>query len=79
MLKSDRWAHIKACVQYSGGLMSWGAAKLAVDKYGPENVLLLFADVGVESDGTYRFILQGANALGAELKLVRANPGGGRI
>jgi 3'-phosphoadenosine 5'-phosphosulfate sulfotransferase (PAPS reductase)/FAD synthetase len=76
MLKSDRWAHIKACVQYSGGLMSWGAAKLAVDKYGPENVLLLFADVGVESDGTYRFILQGANALGAELKLVRANPGG---
>lgn len=70
------YKHIKACVQYSGGLMSWGAAKLACDKYGPGNVLLLFADTGVESDGTYRFILQGANALGASLQLIRANAGG---
>lgn len=68
--------HIKVCVQYSGGLMSWGAAKLACDKYGAEHVLLLFADTGIESDCTYRFILQGANALGAELKLIRKNAGG---
>lgn len=70
------YEHIKACVQYSGGLMSWGAAKLTVNKYGADNVLLLFADTGVESDGTYRFILQGANALGCNIVLVRANPGG---
>lgn len=68
--------HILACVQYSGGLMSWGAAKLACDKYGAEHVLLLFADTGIESDCTYRFLVQGANALGAELKLIRKNPGG---
>jgi 3'-phosphoadenosine 5'-phosphosulfate sulfotransferase (PAPS reductase)/FAD synthetase len=70
------YEHIKACVQYSGGLMSWGCAKLAVDKFGADNVLLLFADTGVESDGTYRFILQGANALGCSLVLVRTNPQG---
>lgn len=56
--------------------MSWGAAKLACDRFGAEHVLLLFADTGIESDGTYRFLLQGANALGAELKLIRANAGG---
>lgn len=65
-----RYQHIKACVQYSGGLMSFGAAKLTVDKYGAENVLLLFADTGVESPGTYAFIVQGAAALGCELVTV---------
>lgn len=51
--------------------MSWGAAKLTVDKYGPDNVVLLFADTGAESDGTYRFMWQGAQALGVELVCVR--------
>lgn len=68
--------NIKACVHFSGGLMSWGAAKLACDKYGKENVVLLFSDVGVEDPDVYRFLVQGAAALGARLQIVRMNEGG---
>lgn len=68
--------HIKAVVHYSGGLMSWGAAKLACDKYGAENIVLLFSDTGVEDPDVYRFLVQGAAALGAHLEIVRMNPGG---
>lgn len=70
---------IKACVHYSGGLMSWGAAKLACDKYGKENVVLLFSDVGVEDPDVYRFLVQGASALGAHLEIVRMNPDGAYV
>ena len=59
--------------------MSWGAAKLACDKYGAENVVLLFSDVGVEDPDVYRFVVQGASALGAHLEIVRANHGGAYI
>ena len=69
-------SQIAACVHYSGGLMSWGAAKLACDKYGPDNVVLLFSDVGTEDPDVYRFVIQGAAALGAHLEIVRANSGG---
>lgn len=65
---------IKACVHYSGGLMSWGAAKLACEKYGSEHVVLLFSDVGAEDPDVYRFLVQGAAALGAHLEIVRRNP-----
>lgn len=67
----EDFSNIKACVQYSGGLMSFGAAKIVCDEYGPENVVLLFADTGSESDGTYRFMWQGAQVLGAKLVCVR--------
>lgn len=70
---------IKACVHYSGGLMSWGAAKLACDKYGAQNVVLLFSDVGTEDPDVYRFLIQGASALGAHLEIVRRNPGGAYV
>ena len=59
--------------------MSWGAAKLACDKYGADNVILLFSDVGTEDPDVYRFVLQGASALGARLEIVRANAGGAYI
>lgn len=67
---------IKAVVHYSGGLMSWGAAKLACEKYGAENIVLLFSDTGSEDPDVYRFLVQGASALGAHLEIVRANMGG---
>lgn len=70
---------IKACVHYSGGLMSWGSAKLACDKYGSKNVVLLFSDVGTEDPDVYRFVVQGASALGAHLEIVRRNPGGAYV
>lgn len=68
--------NIKACVHYSGGLMSWGAAKLTCDKYGAKNVVLLFSDVGTEDPDVYRFVVQGASALGAHLEIIRRTPGG---
>lgn len=56
--------------------MSWGAAKLACDKYGKENIVLLFSDVGTEDPDVYRFLVQGAAALGAHLEIIRRNPEG---
>jgi len=60
---------------FSGGIGSWATAKRVVDKYGPENVILLFSDVKGDTDNphigededTYRFIDQAAKQLGAEL------------
>ncbi len=63
--------YYNAVVHYSGGLMSFGAAKLACERFGPENVCLLFADTGAESDDSYRFIVQTASYLGAHLEIVR--------
>lgn len=59
--------------------MSWGAAKLTCDKYGAENVVLLFSDVGAEDPDVYRFLVQGASALGAHLEIVRMNAGGAYV
>lgn len=72
-------SEIKACVHFSGGMMSWGAAKLACEKYGAANVVLLFSDVGTEDPDVYRFLVQGASALGAHLEIVRMNQGGAYI
>lgn len=38
-----------AICSYSGGLLSWKAAQLAVKKFGPDHVVLLYADTGNES------------------------------
>jgi len=63
-----------AICSYSGGLLSWKAAQLAVKKFGPEHTVLLFADTGNESPDNYRFIVQGAAVLGAPIHIVRATP-----
>lgn len=54
-------------VLYSGGIGSWCAAKRVVDSLGASEVLLLFADTKIEDEDTYRFLREGAKALGAEL------------
>jgi hypothetical protein len=51
---------MKACVSFSGGLGSWAAAKLAAEKYGRENTVLVFADTMIEHDDLYRFLPQAA-------------------
>ncbi len=53
--------------------MSWAAEKLACDKYGPENVTLLFADTGIEDEDLYRFLHRGADALRATLIKIRSD------
>lgn len=45
----------RAIVQFSGGAASYVAARLMVEEYGPENVVLLFADTLIEDEDLYRF------------------------
>jgi hypothetical protein len=62
-------------VMFSGGIGSWAAAKRVTEQHGPENVTLLFADVGGrhvsphvgEDEDVYRFIDDAAAQMGAEL------------
>lgn len=53
-----------AICNYSGGLLSWKAAQLAVKKFGRDHTVLLYADTGNEAADNYRFIVQGAALLG---------------
>jgi len=66
-------------VMFSGGIGSWYAAKRVCDRYGPENVVLLFSDVRGdnpenphigEDEDTYRFVRESSEKLGAELVTV---------
>lgn len=58
-------------VMFSGGIGSWMTAKRVVERYGPGDVVLLFADVKGHNDNphlgedadTYRFIREAAAAL----------------
>ena len=47
---------MKRIVQFSGGLCSFFAAKRVIERYGKDDVILLFADVLIESKGLYRFL-----------------------
>lgn len=66
---------MKHVVCYSGGIGSWMTAKIVSDRHGPENMVLLFADVkgnnesehlGEDPDN-YRFIRETAAQFGSEL------------
>ena len=61
-------------VMYSGGLASWDAARLAIQNYGAENVILLHTDTLGEDPDCYRFMIEGAAALyGVELPAALLN------
>lgn len=47
---------MKHIVQYSGGICSFFTAKRVIEKYGKENVILLFCDTLIEDADLYRFI-----------------------
>lgn len=61
---------MKHIVQFSGGICSFFAAKRVVEKYGKENVILLFADTKFEDDDLYRFIEETVAYLGCEFFIV---------
>jgi hypothetical protein len=46
---------MKHIISFSGGMGSFAEAKSCVDKYGKENVTLLFADTLMEDEDLYRF------------------------
>lgn len=58
---------LKHIVSFSGGMGSFAEAKSCVDKYGKENVLLLFADTLMEDEDLYRFKNEVVEFLGCEL------------
>lgn len=58
---------MRCVVFFSGGVMSWAAAKKAVSKYGAENTTLLFTDTLVEDPDLYRFLEEAAANVGAPL------------
>lgn len=47
---------MKAVVQMSGGVGSYGAAVKVIEEFGRENVTLLFADTLIEDEDLYRFL-----------------------
>ena len=61
---------MKYIISYSGGLGSFAAAKLAVEKYGQKNCCLVFTDTKTEDEALYRFLNETAKALGVELKIL---------
>jgi len=60
-------SHSKAVVQFSGGVGSWGAAGRAIERFGVDNVTLLFADTMIEDDDLYRFLDEATADLGVPL------------
>lgn len=62
---------MRAVVSFSGGAQSFVAAQRAVERYGAGEVALLFADTSAEDADLYRFVVQGAAALGVPLFVVR--------
>jgi len=57
---------MKRIIQFSGGLCSFFAASRVIQRFGPEDVTLLFADTLIESAGLYRFALHAVASLGAK-------------
>lgn len=62
---------MKHIISYSGGASSFVAAHLAIEKYGKENVELVFCDTLIEDEDLYRFIHEGADALNVPLVILR--------
>lgn len=64
----------KHVVMFSGGIGSWGAAKMVAQKYGTENLYLLFTDVKGnaqsphigEDEDTYRFLADAVANVGGQ-------------
>lgn len=57
-------------VMYSSGIGSWAAAKRVANKYGTENLTLLFANTTIEDADNYRFLNESAANIGGQLVTV---------
>ena len=63
-------SQMKRVVSYSGGLGSFMAAKLTVERHGTENVQLVFTDTKTEDEDLYRFLLETSMRLSVELEIL---------
>lgn len=57
----------KWVVSFSGGICSYFAAKLTIERYGSANVVLLFADTNYEDPDLYRFLDDASSKLGVPI------------
>lgn len=57
-------------VSYSGGVGSAITAKMLIDKYGPQDVKLLFADTKIEDPDLYRFNADIEKLLGLKIDVI---------
>jgi hypothetical protein len=57
---------IRVCF-FSSGAASWLSAKRVSEKFGTDNLFLVFADTGIEDPDNYRFLLESAANVGGEL------------
>lgn len=51
---------VRLLCTYSGGLVSYAAAKRAIERHGREGTVLLFADTIIEDNDLYRFLIETA-------------------
>lgn len=58
---------MKHIVSFSSGMGSFAEAESCVDKFGKENVVLLFADTLIEDEDNYRFLQEATTYLDCEL------------
>lgn len=58
-------------VHFSGGVSSYAAARRVIDKYGTDDVILLFCDTLIEDEDLYRFNRDSESALGIELTVIK--------
>lgn len=54
-------------VFFSGGVSSWAVARRVAEKYGTDSLTLLFTDTLIEDPDLYRFLDEGAAAVGGQL------------
>lgn len=54
-------------VMFSGGIGSWAAAKRVAEKYGTDDLLLVFTDTKIEDPDLYRFVDEAAANVGGRL------------
>lgn len=58
-------------ILYSGGALSWAAAMRTIERYGRDDVRLLFTDTSMEDDDLYRFLDDSERQLGVPLIRLR--------
>jgi hypothetical protein len=58
-------------VFFSSGAGSWAAAKRVAEHHGTDNLVLLFADTGIEDEDNHRYLYDAAENVGGKLVIVR--------
>lgn len=64
---------MKHIVFFSSGIGSWACAKRVAEQHGVDDLILLFADTGIEDEDNYRFLEDAARNVGGELIKVRSS------